>query len=319
VPAPTPPVERVVIPAEQVELFAHADVLVTGNDPEPAIFGGGRPARTPVPTNTDIFSTPDRAADPAQTAEAEHRTRIVIQMDGPAAVVDAEMDEVRIAPLSHKSIQHTVWRTLAMWPVALLLAVVLLGTAGWSVNRLVSVETYVSQQLDIANYTRLSLDAQKDLQRDYTNLYRSKPVRQKAASAMQKRNSQIRAGFLENGLALHRSEAITFSSDGKMTIRVDSGEPENDLVRLQALSESFYDAVQARQTGEQAALPEHPNARKLTVVDTRPAQRHIAQMAYVGVLLLMGAIHYLATHLAPPATSSKPPRRGGNWRRRKRQ
>lgn len=284
VPAPSPPVETGPGSgsgtAEHYNPFAHADVLIAANDPEPAIFGGSRPAFTSASGQADTFSAPDHPAEDADNAESEERAQIEAQFDAAATSVEAAMDEVRPEPLTRKRIKQALTRVLAMWPVALLLAFALLWAAAWAVDEFVAVETYVTQQIGITNYANLSPSAQKDLQREYTSLYRSVPVRQKAVDLAQKRDPQLKGGFLENGLALHRNDAISFSADGKMTIRIETIEPENELVRVQALSESFYDYAQdTRRRVAEAKTKRDQTRQQLADVEKKDAELKSRQRA----------------------------------------
>ena len=112
----------------------------------------------------------------------------------------------------------------------------------------VPTETYVQTSVKFTNYGKLNEIEVHDLQNEMNTVLRTYPLRQQAWDLLQKRSPGVNPGFLLSGLTFHRLDAITWDNLGVLRLRVESNDPGDDITRLSAISDSFYNFLQGRQT-----------------------------------------------------------------------
>lgn len=212
-------VDAFAVPSEQpLERNEDPDRRLTG--PEPAVFGGVNP-ETPAGAVTD----PD--APPPELTIAEHIGGALDEAVQTGDLLDnvPKIDYVRI-------IRSTPFLLCAML-ASLVAATVIIRLA-------VATETYVQTSVQFNNYTLLNDEEQANLQKDINTILRNLKLRREAWDILQKKAPDLKPGFLDNSLIFHRLDSIVWFPEGKVQLRVDSDDPAADMIRVQAMSESFY-------------------------------------------------------------------------------
>ena len=114
------------------------------------------------------------------------------------------------------------------------------------IRLVVQTQTYVQTSVRFNNYTKLTEEEQAALQLEINGLLRTLPLRKQAWEILQKKAPDLKSGFLDNSLIFHRLDSITWFPDGKVQLRVDTDDPASDLIRVRAVSESFYGLMDDR-------------------------------------------------------------------------
>ena len=155
------------------------------------------------------------------------------------------------------------------------------------VRMAVPTETYVQTAVKFTNFGKLNEIEIQDLQTEMNTALRTYPLRQQAWDLLQTRSPGVVPGFLLSGLTFHRLDAITWDNLGVLRLRVESNDPAEDITRLSAVSDAFYNHLQGRQSklvgykaelAAQAKLRDQQLARdaelRLKIDDLLPDAQH---------------------------------------------
>lgn len=207
------------VPSEQ-PLERNEDPQRILSGPEPTVFGGVNP-ETPDSAVTD----PD--ALPVERTNAEQIGGALDEQIQAGDLLESvpKIDYVRI-------IRSTPFLLCAM--LASLLAATVIIRLG------VATETYVQTSMHFSNYRLLNEAEQGELQKDINTILRNRPLRETAIAILQTKKPDLKPGFLNSSLVFHRLDSIVWFPDGKVQLRIDSNDPEDDVYRVQAVRESFY-------------------------------------------------------------------------------
>lgn len=196
-------------------------------DLEPSIFGGTNPRAASDPVPEDVATAPnftDSLTDP------------LMSMEEPLGVAD----------LLIKPVNVNLTRIILSTPFLVILMLFTLAAAVRFIQTGVQAEASARATIGFSNYTKLDEVAQEELQNEIARNLRTTTLRMAAWKIVQKNSPELRAGFLNSGLTLHRLESITWLPNGNMTLTVQTEDPAGDVVRLAAFCDAFYAVAQER-------------------------------------------------------------------------
>ncbi|GEM_PF-5040306 len=218
-------IDTFAVPSEQ-PLERNEDPARVMSGPEPTIFGGVNPA-------TASGAVDDPNAPPVERTVAE---QIGGALDEAVQTGDLLADVPRIDYV--RIIRSTPFLLCAM--LASLVAATVIIRLG------VQTQTYVQTSVHFNNYTKLTEVEQADLQVKINGLLRTLPLRKLAWEILQKKAPDLKIGFLDSGLIFHRLDSITWFPEGTVQLRIESDDPASDVIRVRAVSESFYQQMEKR-------------------------------------------------------------------------
>jgi hypothetical protein len=283
---PPPPAQP---PVESLAAFA-----VT--DGEPPVFGGVNPEGLALPLmgsepavfgglNLDAGWVGDELTD----GEA-------VMMEVTAAAM--EENELRLVDLLGDVPQINVKAVMTSSTFLLSLLVVLLIAATVFIQASVGAETYVYTTVRFVNYDKLDEPARQELRHEINRLMRTLPVRAEAWDLLQKRRPGLIPGFLGSGLTFYRMDSLAWDRNGVLRLRVDTDDPDSDVIRLGSVVDAFYNRSLARNQRRDDSCKEladeHQKQSTLLQLDA-DLKKHIDEQ-------LIGAQRYIDIKAALRAT-----------------
>lgn len=213
-------------PVESVDTFAIAE---PGQEPmvggEPPVFGGVNPAL---------------AGSAALDGSTDADGLLLGAMTSPLE------EQLRAGELLGDAPQINIRAIVSSTPFLVALLIVTLIAATVFIRASIRTETYVHTNIRFVNFEKLDDEGRQELELEINKLLRTYPVRAEAWELLQKRSPGLIPGFLNSGLTFHRLDSLLWDPNGTLRLRVDSEDPANDIARVTAIVDAFYNQAQAR-------------------------------------------------------------------------